>query len=144
MLMCIFLPSNPFYFLKELRRDMRKILAFKEIRKLELEIETANEKAAELRKMEEITPDNHEALADAIENYNGQLELKPPSARYHRWSTLVLVYNPCSRTPRVVDDLFEELTKNPKKEQKTITRAFAHFFWYGVLLSIFIHEIPPV
>ncbi len=67
------LPSNPFYFLKELRRDMRKILAFKEIRKLELEIETANEKAAELRKMEEITPDNHEALADAIENYNGQL-----------------------------------------------------------------------
>lgn len=67
------LPSNPFYFLKELRRDMRKILAFREIRKLELEIETADEKAAELRKMEEITPENHEALGDAIENYNGQL-----------------------------------------------------------------------
>ncbi|TSC88930.1 MAG: hypothetical protein G01um10143_827 [Parcubacteria group bacterium Gr01-1014_3] len=69
------LPSNPFYFLKELRRDVRKILAFKEIRKLELEIETANEKAAELRKMEEITPENHEALADAIENYSGQLSV---------------------------------------------------------------------
>ncbi len=69
------LPSNPFYFLKELRRDVRKILAFKEIRKLELEIETANEKAAELRKMEEITPANHEALGDAIENYSGQLNV---------------------------------------------------------------------
>lgn len=67
------LPSNPFYFLKELRRDVRKILAFKELRKLELEIETANEKASELRKMEEITPENNETITDAIENYRGQV-----------------------------------------------------------------------
>lgn len=63
------LPSNPFYFLKEWGRGFRKLMTFNAIRKAELELDVLNEKAAELKKLEEITPENVEALIGAFDNY---------------------------------------------------------------------------
>lgn len=63
------LPSNPFYFLKEWGRGFRKLMTFNAIRKAELELDVLNEKAAELRKLEEITPEKIDALIGAFNNY---------------------------------------------------------------------------
>ena len=67
------LTSNPFYFLKELRRDVKKLFTFKELRKLELDLDVVNEKAAEIKKLQEINPDDKE-LQRAITNYGAYLQ----------------------------------------------------------------------
>jgi len=68
------LPSNPFYFLKEWGRGFRKFIAFNPIKKAELELSVVSEKAAELQKLEEITPDKSEAISGAISNYRQAIE----------------------------------------------------------------------
>lgn len=68
------LPSNPFYFLKEWGRGFRKFLTFSDVRKARLELDVLNEKAAELKKLDEITPDNTGALLRAAENYKNAAE----------------------------------------------------------------------
>lgn len=68
------LPSNPFYFLKEWGRGFRKFIAFNAVKKAELELNTVNEKAAELKKLQEIATDNVGALMGAAENYKSAVE----------------------------------------------------------------------
>lgn len=68
------LPSNPFYFLKEWGRGFRKLLTFSDVNKAGLELDVLNEKAAELKKLDEITPDNTDALLRAAENYKNAAE----------------------------------------------------------------------
>jgi len=67
------LPSNPFYFLKEWGRGFRSLFA-KNIGKAELELITLNEKAAELKKLEEITAGRIDALLTAAETYKETAE----------------------------------------------------------------------
>jgi len=68
------LPSNPFYFLKEFGRGVRKFFVGNLVRKAELELGILNEKAAELKKLQEITPDNISALSRAVANYQSAVE----------------------------------------------------------------------
>lgn len=68
------LPSNPFYFLKEWGRGVRKFMTFSPLRKLELELNIVSEKAAEFKKLEEITPENAVALSKAADNYENAIE----------------------------------------------------------------------
>lgn len=68
------LPSNPFYFLKEWGRGVRKFMTFNPLRKLELELNIVSEKAAEFKKLEEITPENAVALSKAADNYENAIE----------------------------------------------------------------------
>jgi len=63
------LPTNPFYFLKEWGRGVRQLFAFNPIKKAELELRFTNEKAAELKKLENLDPENEEAIKSALENY---------------------------------------------------------------------------
>jgi ABC-type transporter Mla subunit MlaD len=63
------LPTSPFYFLKELRRALRRIFTFNAISKADLELEIVNEKAAEAKKVLDENLDNAEAVARALENY---------------------------------------------------------------------------
>ena len=71
------LPSNPFYFLKEFRRSFLRIFTFNPIKKAELELQITNEKAAELKSLEETSPDNADAINKALGNYrNSQERLK--------------------------------------------------------------------
>lgn len=63
------LPSSPFYFIKEWRRGITRVFTFGSEKKAELELEETNERAAEIKKMEEVSPQNTEALSKAIGKY---------------------------------------------------------------------------
>jgi len=64
------LPTNPFYFFKEFSRGVRRFFAFDPEKRAELELKILNVKAAEIQVIEELNPDNTEALVRAIDNYN--------------------------------------------------------------------------
>ena len=68
------LPTNPFYFFKELSRGFRKFFIFDEVGRAEFELKVLNEKAAELEAIEEIDPSNTDAIGSAIDNYNKNME----------------------------------------------------------------------
>jgi chromosome segregation ATPase len=68
------LPSSPFYFLKEWRRGIKKMLTFDPVKKAELELKEANERAAEIKKLEEVAPSNIEAITKAAANYQKNVE----------------------------------------------------------------------
>lgn len=63
------LPTNPFYFIKELGRGVKRALALGSVQKAELELKILNEKGAELKKIEQLTPKNTAAILTALENY---------------------------------------------------------------------------
>lgn len=68
------LPSNPFYFLKEFGRGVRKLFVFNPVGKAELELNVLSEKAAELKKLDEIAPEKVDGLIAAAENYKRAAE----------------------------------------------------------------------
>ncbi|MDP3947701.1 MAG: DUF5667 domain-containing protein [bacterium] len=62
------LPSNPFYFFKEWGRGIRRAFIVNPVKKAEYELQVATEKAAELKRLEEVKSDAR-AIARAAENY---------------------------------------------------------------------------
>lgn len=68
------LPTSPFYFLKEWRRGINKFFTFNPVKKAELELEEINQRAAEIKKLEEIAPQNIEAINRASSNYQKNAE----------------------------------------------------------------------
>ncbi len=68
------LPTSPFYFLKEWRRGINKFFTFNPVKKAELELDEINQRAAEIKKMEEIAPQNIEAINKASSNYQKNAE----------------------------------------------------------------------
>ncbi len=68
------LPSSPFYFMKEWRRSITKLFTTDSVKKAELELNEANERAAEIQKMEETTPSKIEAITKAANNYQQNME----------------------------------------------------------------------
>ncbi len=71
------LPTNPFYFLKELKRKVQLALTFDPVSKAKLELGIVNEKAAEAKKIQETTPNNNLAIIKGVENFKtAQEELK--------------------------------------------------------------------
>ena len=67
------LPTNPFYFVKEWERKIRIFFAGNPLKKAELELKFANEKAAELKRIAEDNP-TEDALNRAIENYDKSVD----------------------------------------------------------------------
>ena len=65
------LPSSSFYFLKEWGRSIRRAFTFNAVKRVELELNIVNEKAAEAIKTQETNPNDAEALVAAFENYAG-------------------------------------------------------------------------
>ncbi|MBI2514717.1 hypothetical protein HYV91_00795 [Candidatus Wolfebacteria bacterium] len=63
------LPTNPFYFLKEWTRGIKKFFTKDPVKKIDLEIDEANERAAEIKKMEEVDSQNSKAILRALDNY---------------------------------------------------------------------------
>lgn len=68
------LPTSPLYFFKELGRAFKKIFIFNPVAKAEFELQIANQKAAELKKVEELQPQNAEAIKKALSNYQKSQE----------------------------------------------------------------------
>ena len=67
------LQTNPFYFMKSWRRSTQRTFTFTLVKKIYLELDILNEKAAELKSLKDIKPDDGEAFVSALENYNGTL-----------------------------------------------------------------------
>jgi len=68
------LPSSPFYFLKEWRRSITRFFTTNPVKKAELELNEANERAAEIKKLEETAPSKIEAITKATNNYQQNME----------------------------------------------------------------------
>lgn len=66
------LPGNPFYFVKEWKRDLRRALTFSEIEKARVNLEILNERAAEISKLAEIALPSP-ALKEAVSRYENDL-----------------------------------------------------------------------
>jgi hypothetical protein len=68
------LSTNPFYFMKKLKRTTLRMLVFNAAKKAELELAILSEKTAEIKRLKEIMPDNSNALLNAAESYLGTLK----------------------------------------------------------------------
>ena len=68
------LPSNPFYFVKEWTRSVKRAWIFDTIKKVEFDLNIVNEKAAELQKLSQIASDKEDLITDALTNYKLNLE----------------------------------------------------------------------
>lgn len=104
------LPTNPLYFLKEAGRSFRRFFTFNPVAKAELELRIANQKAAETKKVQELMPDNAEALSKALENYQEAQE---------RLKARLEALRETSENPNV-DKLLEQLTDRSVKHLKVI------------------------
>lgn len=68
------LPSNPFYFVKEWTRSVKRAWIFDTIKKIEYDLNIVDEKAAELQKIAKIAPDKEDLIINALDNYQFNLE----------------------------------------------------------------------
>ncbi len=102
------LPTSPLYFLKEWRRGIKKIFTFDPVKKTEMETEEVNERAAEIKRMEEVSPRNIEAITKAVENYQRNME---------RLRTRLENLKETSQNPNV-DKLLDKLTERSLKHQQ--------------------------
>ncbi|MDO8585393.1 MAG: DUF5667 domain-containing protein [bacterium] len=69
------LPSNPFYFFKEWGRGIRKALSFNTLSRAELQLDIANEQAAEIVKLQELDIKNPDAYSRAVASYDQSVVL---------------------------------------------------------------------
>ncbi len=69
------LPNSPFYFLKELNRNIQRLFIFDNVKKIDFELKVLDEKLLETKKLVENNPNQVEALKKALENYKKQYEL---------------------------------------------------------------------
>lgn len=63
------LPTSNLYFLKELQRNIQRVFAFSAANKAKLEMKIANEKAAEIAKMQEMGVTERDVMDRALEGY---------------------------------------------------------------------------
>ncbi len=63
------LPTNPFYFIKEWSRGVRRALTFDAVKKANWELDVLQSKLGELKKLESINPDNVTGLNIAAKRY---------------------------------------------------------------------------
>jgi len=104
------LPTNPFYFLKEFTRGVRRVFTFNSVKKTELELQIANQKAAELKKVQEARPDDAEAITEALENYQ---------EAQTRLSSRLELLKETSQNPNI-DRLLSDLTERTVKHANII------------------------
>ncbi|MBI4138098.1 MAG: hypothetical protein HY482_00690 [Candidatus Wildermuthbacteria bacterium] len=104
------LPTSPLYFLKEVGRGIRGLFAFSKVAKAELQLKISNEKAAELRLVEEKNPRNGAGIEKALANYEkAQEALK---ARLEKLSET-------SENPRV-DELLTKISDKTVVHEKLL------------------------
>lgn len=102
------LPTNPFYFIKEWGRTVRRLVTFDPVKKAELELRIANEKAAELKRIGEAAPENLEALGRALENYK---------EAQSRLETRIAALEDTAQNPNIAR-LLEDLTDRAVRHEK--------------------------
>jgi len=68
------LPTNPFYFVKKIGWNVRRLFTFNPVKRLDLELEIADQNVAEIKKLEDINLDSNRSLEKAATNYEENLE----------------------------------------------------------------------
>lgn len=102
------LPTSPFYFFKNITRGVQRIFTVNPIKKAELEMNIANQQAAEIKKLEEVAPDRVDAISKATANYQNNVE---------RLKNRLEDLKETSQNPNI-DKLVEKLTDNSIKHQE--------------------------
>jgi hypothetical protein len=65
----VLLPNSPFYFLKDIGRAIQTFFVFDPEKKAELQLEFANQKLVETKKLVEADPTNTNAINKSLEGY---------------------------------------------------------------------------
>ena len=68
------LPTNPFYFVKEWGRSLKQLITLDPVKKAELGLRVATEKAAELKQVVDLNPGSADALSRALDNYESGIK----------------------------------------------------------------------
>ncbi len=102
------LPTNPFYFFKEWRRSFNRLMTRDPLAKAELELQIVNEKAAELKRVEELDGGNEGSIEKAIRNYRDNQE---------RLKERLSALEDSSQNPNV-DRLLSDLADRAVKHEK--------------------------
>ena len=68
------LPTNPFYFLKEWGRELRRAFILNPVKRAEFELEITDEKANELKTVSNMDEDDERGIDRAINNYQKAVE----------------------------------------------------------------------
>ncbi len=111
------LPTNPFYFFKELGRTIQRVFTFNPTSRATLELEIANIKLAELKKVEEVSGDDDAAILGAIENYQ---------AAQKRLKARLEALRENSKNPEV-DKLLSKLAERTIKHEKVFDELTTRF-----------------
>ena len=102
------LPTSRFYFLKNLNRTFKRAFTFNSVKKAELELDIANEQAAEIEQMKEISPDRIDVIVKAAVNYQENVD---------KLKNRLDAMKETSQNPNV-DKLMEKLTDRSIKHQQ--------------------------
>jgi hypothetical protein len=102
------LPTSPFYFFKNITRGVQRIFTVNPVKKAELEMNIANQQAAEIKKLEEVAPERIDAISKATANYQTNVE---------RLKNRLEDLKETSQNPNI-DKLVEKLTDNSIKHQE--------------------------
>lgn len=68
------LPNNPFYFIKDIEREVQALLTFNPVKKAELRLSFANEKLYEAQQLAEINSKDTEVLTKALDGYKQETD----------------------------------------------------------------------
>jgi hypothetical protein len=102
------LPTSPFYFLKSITRNIKRVFTINPVKKTELELEIANQQAAEIKKLEEVAPNRVDAISKAVANYQTNVE---------RLKNRLDELKETSQNPNI-NELVEKLTNRSIKHQQ--------------------------
>ncbi|HEY4499516.1 MAG TPA: Kazal-type serine protease inhibitor domain-containing protein [Candidatus Paceibacterota bacterium] len=111
------LPGNPFYFLKEWSRGVRRVFTFDPVARVEYELRIANQKAAEAKKIEEVKPEDTEAIMGALQNYQEAQE---------RLKDRLEALEEKSQNPEI-DNLLNKVTDRSVQHQKVFDEIAQKF-----------------
>lgn len=111
------LPTSPFYFFKSITRNIKRVFTVDPVKKAELELNIANQQAAEIKKLEEVAPERVNAISRATANYQENVE---------RLKTRLDNLRENSQNPNV-DKLVEKLADQSIKHQQLFDELKSKF-----------------
>lgn len=102
------LPTSRVYFLKNWQRTIKRTFTFNPVKRAVLELDIANQQAAEIAEMKEVAPDRVDAIAKASQNYQDNVD---------RLKNRLEALKETSQNPNV-DKLMESLADRSVKHQQ--------------------------
>ena len=120
------LPTSRVYFLKNWGRSIKRTFTFNAVKKAELELDIANEQAAEIAKMKEVTPDRVGAITKASQNYQTNVDrlknrleaLKETSQNPNVNTLMEKLADRSVKHQQLFGELKQKFENNPELKQK--------------------------